>query len=217
MRKTQNRESRRKRPRLSDFRNEVLMNNKVFSLLFLLAFSHGALAQNTVAEKKPQAYLLSGGETRSALSSPAKTVSVKTVGESKKDYGLERKVFKLINEQRGKLGLASLEWNDEIAEMARLHSENMANYKFFSHTGQDGSMVNDRADAFGIKKWRAIGENIAYNRGYENPAASAVERWMQSPAHRENLLNGRWKESGIGVAVAADGTYYFTEVFLTRK
>jgi uncharacterized protein YkwD len=45
----------------------------------------------------------------------------------------------------------------------------------------------------------------------------AVERWMKSPKHRENLLSSRWKESGIGIAVTGNGTYYFTEVFLLRK
>ena len=116
-----------------------------------------------------------------------------------------------------RFGFAVLEWNDEVAEMARRHSENMAQFKFFSHTDLNGLLVNDRADTSGIGSWRAIGENIAYNRGYENPAESAVERWMQSPSHRENLLNNRWRESGIGIAVTEDGTYYFTEVFLLRK
>ena len=197
------------------------MANKVTFLLFLLAFSPSAFSQNSNAEKRPQAYLVSSGDPRPALSRPRRVKIAaddkEAVGGCRKDYGLERKVFDLINQQRVKLGLAALEWNADIAEVAREHSENMANFRFFSHRDLDGLMVNDRADALGIKKWRAIGENIAYNRGYENPAASAVERWMQSPSHRENLLNNRWQESGIGIAVTEDGTYYFTEVFLFRK
>ena len=196
------------------------MIKKLSLLLFLLTFSQTAFAQN--AENPPKAYLVSSGDTRPALSRPrivevAAADNKKAVGNCKKDFPLERQVFDLINQQRGKIGLANLEWNDDVAEIAREHSENMANFNFFSHTDLQGLMVNDRADAIGIRKWRAIGENIAYNRGYENPAASAVERWMQSPAHRENLLNNRWRESGIGIAVTADGTYYFTEVFLLRK
>ena len=113
--------------------------------------------------------------------------------------------------------LPALEWNEDIARIARMHSENMAKYKFFSHTGLDGTMVNDRADLCGVSKWKAIGENIAYNRGYEKPAEFAVERWMQSNAHRENILNNRWKESAVGVAVSNDGAVYFTQVFLIRK
>ncbi len=133
------------------------------------------------------------------------------------NFQFERQAFEEINRQRATMNLQPLVWSDDAAKIARLHSENMANFKFFSHEGLDGLMVSDRADSCGISKWRAIGENIAYNRGYANPIEFAVERWMQSPGHRENILNERWKESGIGVAITEDGTYYFTQVFLQRK
>lgn len=200
------------------------MNKNNFQLLLLLTFSLIAFSQITFAqnagENRPKAYLVSRGKTQEEITRP-RIVSTgenrKPVNQSKQDFRLEREVFDLINEQRLRVGLKTLEWSDEVAAMARLHSENMAKFSFFSHTDLDGLMVNDRADALGIKRWRAIGENIAYNRGYENPAASAVERWMQSPGHRDNLLNNRWKESGIGIAVTENGTYYFTEVFISRR
>lgn len=195
-------------------KNTLLLFLLTFSLV---TFSQIASAQNN--ENRPQAYLVGRGKTREEITRP-RIVNTdenrKPVTQSKRDFRLEREVFDLINEQRLRANLKPLEWSDEVAEMARLHSENMANFSFFSHTDLNGLMVNDRADALGIKKWRAIGENIAYNRGYENPAASAVERWMQSPGHRDNLLNNRWKESGIGIAVTENGTYYFTEVFISR-
>lgn len=129
---------------------------------------------------------------------------------------LERQAFDILNEKRKENGLAPVEWSEEMAKVAREHSQNMAKFKFFSHVGQDGLMVSDRADALGYTRWKAIGENIAYNRGYDNPAAFAAERWMLSPAHRENVLNRRWKDAGIGLAIAADGTYYFTQVFIQK-
>ena len=132
-------------------------------------------------------------------------------------FDLEKQAFDLLNAQRIGKGLPELEWNDEVARIARMHSENMAKFKFFSHTGIDGSMVDDRADLCGVSKWKAIGENIAYNRGYDKPVEFAVERWMQSTAHRENILNNSWNESAVGVAMADDGAFYFTQVFLLRK
>ena len=78
-------------------------------------------------------------------------------------------------------------------------------------------MVSDRADRAGLGRWRAIGENIAYNQGFKKPLDCAVEGWMNSPSHKENLLDPNWKESAVGIAVTADGTYYFTQVFLVRK
>ncbi len=133
------------------------------------------------------------------------------------NFSYEHAVFELINKQRTANGLNPLVWNDDIAKIARVHSEEMANNKFFDHKGLNGLMVNNRADAIGLSKWRSIGENIAYNRGYANPLEFAVEGWMKSPAHRDNILNNRWQESGIGIAILADGTYYFTQVFLLRK
>ncbi len=199
------------------------MINKIYFFLLLIVCSHTAFAQNNNG-KVQRAYLFSSGDTRpAAYSRPtdntaavaAVVTDIKSV-KSVKDYKLERQVFNLINLERAKLGFTALEWNDAIAKMARDHSENMANFKFFSHKDLKGLMVNERADDCGIRKWHAIGENIAYNRGYQNPAVSAVEEWMRSPGHRENLLNNRWKESGIGIAVTPDGTYYFTEVFLRK-
>ncbi len=130
---------------------------------------------------------------------------------------LERKVLALINNIRRTNGLQELAWNDQVAGIARIHSTNMAEKTFFSHVGLDGLMVDERADAAGLGRWRAIGENIAFNRGYSKPSDFAVECWMKSQSHRENLLNPRWKETGIGIAMANDGAYYFTQVFLQRK
>jgi uncharacterized protein YkwD len=54
-------------------------------------------------------------------------------------------------------------------------------------------------------------------RGYDDPAELAVQKWLESTAHRKNLLGPNWKESAVGVAVTEDGTYYLTEVFVFRK
>lgn len=177
----------------------------------------------TTTVRPQQAYLFSSGivdrsNTRPRIvqtnqKNPSENFSLKA--DTK--FSLERQAFELINQQRARLNLELLTWSDEVANIARKHSEDMATFNFFSHTDLNGLMVNDRADMFGVSKWQAIGENIAYNRGYNNPVEFAVERWMQSPSHRDNLLNSRWKESGIGIAVTDNGTYYFTEVFLLRK
>ncbi len=130
---------------------------------------------------------------------------------------LERQAFTLLNEKRNDEGLLPLVWDDDVAKVARVHSQNMASHRFFSHKGLDGSLVSDRADHLGLSKWRLIGENIAYLRGYRNPVEFAVECWMKSASHKQNLLNKDWKQSAVGIAVTDDGTYYFTQVFLLRK
>lgn len=128
-----------------------------------------------------------------------------------------RKAFDLVNEKRRELGLSPLNWNDELANAATMHSQNMAEFNFFSHRGLDNKMVSDRADAAKVGKWRAIGENIAFNRGYADPVTKAVELWLDSPQHKRNMLSSDWKESAIGIAVNDEGAYYFTQVFLLKK
>ena len=130
---------------------------------------------------------------------------------------LERATFDLLNEKRKERGLSPLVWSESVALIAREHSVDMATMNYFSHKDMNGGYVSDRADSAGMKKWRAIGENIAFNRGFADPKVRAVELWMDSSSHRQNLLDDHWKESAIGIAVASDGSYFFTQVFLDKK
>src|SRR5687767_12149242 len=82
---------------------------------------------------------------------------------------VERLAFDLVNQKRQESGFKPLNWNDELAAVARDHSQNMAEFSFFSHRGLDSKLVSDRADARKIGQWRAIGENIAFNRGFDDP------------------------------------------------
>lgn len=129
----------------------------------------------------------------------------------------ERLVFENINKKRAEVDLPALIWSEQAAQTARIHSRNMSSYNFFSHTGIDGKRVDNRADSVGLKNWRMIGENIAYNRGYGNPVERVIESWMNSRDHRENLLNKNWEETGVGIALTNTGTYYFTQVFIKKS
>jgi uncharacterized protein YkwD len=128
---------------------------------------------------------------------------------------IERRAFELINMERRAKGEEPLVWDEELCRMARQHSEDMAQKNFFSHAGPDGDTV-DRARSLGIRGWRALGENIAYNQGFDDPAGFAVERWMGSVKHRSNILSGMFTRSGLGIARAADGRIFFTQVFVAR-
>jgi len=132
------------------------------------------------------------------------------------NLAVSRAIFDLMNQKRIENGEKALAWNENLAKVANLHSQNMADFSFFSHRGLDNKMVSDRADDVGVGRWRAIGENIAYERGHADPVTKAIQLWLDSPAHRKNMLNGDWREAAIGVAVATDGSYYFTQVFLRK-
>ncbi|HEY6119971.1 MAG TPA: CAP domain-containing protein, partial [Pyrinomonadaceae bacterium] len=129
---------------------------------------------------------------------------------------IERRAFEMINSIRLKNGLPSLNWDPELCKVARSHSRNMASGGFFSHVSPDGFTPKDRVQQAGLKSFRVVGENIAYNQGYDDPGAFAVERWMISPGHRENILNKEYEASAIGVFVNSDGCVYLTELFILR-
>jgi len=130
--------------------------------------------------------------------------------------GDERRAFELVNAERQKRGLRPLVWDASLARLARYHSATMARDGVLSHTDRDGLDLSGRAQVLGLHGWRALGENIAYNQGFSDPTAFAVERWMISQAHRENILNGGFTHAGLGIARAADGRIFFTQVFMER-
>ncbi|HYO62607.1 MAG TPA: CAP domain-containing protein [Pyrinomonadaceae bacterium] len=128
----------------------------------------------------------------------------------------ERRLFELVNAERRAKGMAPFELDGELMHVARLHSQNMARQGFFDHIGRDGRSVSGRADEAGLRGWRMIGENIAYNQGFDDPSSFAVERWMKSVKHRENILSRSYTRTGLGIARAADGRIFFTQVFMMR-
>ncbi len=188
------------------------MNKFVFLCVSLVIFSlnlFGQISANDLSLDKKSDILIRQRKVDDLADAKA--------GKPFSGLELEKKAFELLNAKRGEEGLLPLIWDDEVAKVARIHSQNMADFNFFSHKGLDGMLVSDRADKIGLSKWRLIGENIAYLRGYKNPVEFAVECWMKSASHKQNLLNKDWKQSAVGVAVTDNGTYYFTQVFLLRK
>ena len=129
---------------------------------------------------------------------------------------IEKRAFELTNAAREGYGLMPLAWDPELYVMARMHSESMGRLGFFSHETPEGLRMTDRARALGISHFRMLGENIAYNQGFEDPGGFAVEEWLLSPGHRANILRTEFRQSAIGVFIATDGTVYLTQEFITR-
>ncbi|MFT3746157.1 MAG: CAP domain-containing protein [Pyrinomonadaceae bacterium] len=128
----------------------------------------------------------------------------------------ELRVFDLVNEERKKLGIQPLIWNEKAASAARSHSDDMAGSGYLSHSDLFGGKPDDRVAKAGLNDWRRLGENIAWVSGHADPLTRVVECWMNSPGHRENMLNPKFRESGLGMTVTNDGKSYFTQVFVSR-
>ncbi len=164
----------------------------------------------------PCAARQAGSTPRPALARSATPVVDKTVVDEVALDRLERTALDGVNAERAAAGLPPLECTVELCRLARLYSRDMVERHYFAHSDPEGRMVDARADGAGIH-WRSVGENIARNRGFKDPAEVAVREWMKSEGHRENILDARYRETGIGVWVAPDKTVYFTQIFLTRS
>jgi len=184
-----------------------------FGLLFLV-FCFPAAAQTGI----PTARLLAANDsvrprsTSLNLASPAAA----TAPTLEQASDIERHAFEETNRARLKNGLLPFVWDADLCRMARAHSENMGRHNFFSHVTPEGQRLKDRAQAAGILRFTLIGENIAYNLGYDDPGTFAVERWMLSPKHRANILDEHFNAMAVGTYVAPDGSVYLTQTFIQR-
>jgi uncharacterized protein YkwD len=126
---------------------------------------------------------------------------------------LETRTFDAINGERKKAGLPPLEFSERLRQIARCHTGDMVERGVLDHQDKDGRMIENRLGK--RLDWIEVGENIARNKGYEDAVAEAVRGWMESPAHRKNILSEKFEETGIGAEVSEqDGYTYFTQVFL---
>ena len=101
---------------------------------------------------------------------------------------------------------------------AQKHTENMIQFNFFSHTGQDGSSPSDRVRAEGLNV--GAGENIATGN---SSAEVTFGQWWNSSGHRSNMENCNYTHVGIGYAnkanINSNASYgdYWTNVFATIR
>ena len=103
-------------------------------------------------------------------------------------------VLELTNHERTQAGLEPLQLSLQLSNVSQKHSWDMATNDFFGHTGSNGSSAVARAQTEDYP-YPYVGENIA--AGYSTPEA-VVKAWMNSPGHRDNILNPYYQEIGIG-------------------
>ncbi|EIT84921.1 SCP-like extracellular protein [Fictibacillus macauensis ZFHKF-1] len=124
------------------------------------------------------------------------------------DRGEEQQVLALTNIFRVQHGLRSLASDHATGEVALGHSLDMEQNHYFSHTSPTKGELSDRLQA-GHVGYTYAGENIAAN--YIDGAA-AVEGWINSKGHRENLLKKEFTKLGAGVYKK-----FYTQNFITPR
>jgi uncharacterized protein YkwD len=118
---------------------------------------------------------------------------------------IERTMLCLHNRERLERGLSKLSWNRDLAGAAKSHARDMVSRHYFAHLSPNGRDHMDRIAASGYKPasgcWTA-GENLFYSTGPSTPR-QLMNAWMNSPAHRQNILRGGWSGFGLGVVATS--------------
>ncbi len=104
-------------------------------------------------------------------------------------------VIRLTNLKREESGLKDVTENSDLDRAAKAKGLDMLSKGYWAHVAPDGTQPWDFFKSVGYK-YRYAGENLA--RDFSN-SSSAVEAWMASPSHRENMLSDRYKEIGVAV------------------
>jgi uncharacterized protein YkwD len=112
----------------------------------------------------------------------------------------------LLNRERAAHGLGSLREHRSLEHAATNYAGLMVREDFFGHVSPGGSTMAERIKRTsylnGTHGW-SLGENLAWGSGSSSTPAQIVNAWMHSPPHRANILDGSFREIGIGVASGA--------------
>lgn len=131
-----------------------------------------------------------------ALATGAEAASAGTAGASRAE--LRSDVVASVNKIRAQHGCKrQLKVGKGLIKAAQRHADDMSRKGYFSHTSKDGRSWVTRIRVAGWKQ--PAGENIA--RGYDN-AAEVMTGWMNSPSHRRNIVDCKFRCIGVGYTAA---------------
>ena len=113
----------------------------------------------------------------------------------------------LVNRERAKRGARRLRTSAALRASAQAYAADMDQRDFFAHVSPGGAGLLERVRRDGrylrgVRRFR-VGENLAWGSGERATPRETVKAWMASPGHRANLLDRRFRETGIGIALGA--------------
>ena len=147
--------------------------------------------------------------------SPAahRDVTASQAMSSDPDGDVQQQARDLVNRERRQAGCDDVTVDRRLIVAANRHAADMARRGYFAHANPEGDRAGERVRDAGYS-WSRFGENIARGQGsvYE-----VVDGWMNSPEHRENILDCRLHQVGLGLAFSADRTPYWVQNFATPE
>lgn len=148
---------------------------------------------------------------------PAFSKSARAEGREPADAelaGLEAALHAAVNAYRAEQHRIPLVRRAELDRVARGHSADMAARSYLSHTSPEGLDWVGRLARARVEGFAMAGENVGLT-SRPGPNDEILQGWIHSPVHRENLLAAPYNATGLGIARAADGTLYYTQLYLS--
>ena len=122
------------------------------------------------------------------------------------EAALVAEVMQAANAERMRAGLAPLGRDAALDAAAARYSRKMRDFDFFSHVAPDGETLDGRLDRVAMAHYDRLGENLWSAQGAidwraERLAREAAANWIESPSHRDNLLESAYTLGGVGAAI----------------
>lgn len=130
---------------------------------------------------------------------------------SKYDHYVEE-IVDLVNEERARYGLSTLAYLPDLEGACQTRAKEASTV--WDHSRPDGRGWETVLTDMGYS-YHAAGENLL-DANVLN-ATSAVEAWMGSPGHRENILRPKFTGICVGIVQGTDGDYYYAQLFITKE
>jgi uncharacterized protein YkwD len=111
----------------------------------------------------------------------------------------------LVNAERDQRGLHQLHGDRRLRGVAERQATDMVQRSYFSHVTPGGADFGDRVRAAGYGRghsWHA-GEALAWGTQSRATPAVIVQEWLDSPHHRDIVLDPQYRELAVGVAPGA--------------
>ncbi len=145
------------------------------------------------------------------ISFPGQEQKKEPVSQIKDVLTIEKNLLGLVNKERERHGLHLLTGSPDLSRLARQHSQDMAGLQKLSHSSSSGKSYRDRLVEAGFY-FISVGENVAFSETYV--AEFIHQSLMESPDHRENILDLSFDRLGIGVIFIENIGYYVTQDFI---
>ncbi|MDR3345417.1 MAG: CAP domain-containing protein [Oscillospiraceae bacterium] len=129
------------------------------------------------------------------------------------ERAMELELIGMINKIRVENHLLPLTETPQLAQVARAKSEQMRIDDSFSHYNPTFGDPFEMLELFGIS-FAAAGENLAHAH---YSAAQTLADWVNSPGHRNNILNPVFENIGVGLASDRHGGWLWTALFVQNE